>query len=167
MPQLINRVPPGLLSLLDIKALGQNPSVLSDLVQPTIDLSSFYYRIFSSMITDFTAVPAAVGFQPVTAFDAGPGEILICAGLGCIADSALAAGTTVRWTPVIADQATGRVLSQVAPEASGTAGEQPYTGTDEIVALGPGTRLGVMIESLTLGTGPRARISARVLRLRV
>lgn len=167
MPSLINRVPPGLLSLLDIKALGENPSTLADVVQPTIDLLDFYFRIYSSLVTDFTAVPAAVGFQPVTAFDTGPGEIVICAGLGCIADSTLAAGTTVRWTPVIADQATGRVLSQVAPETSGQATEQPYTGTDAVVALGPGTRLGVMISQLTLGTGPRARISARILRLRV
>lgn len=167
MPSLINRVPPGLLSLLDIKALGQNPSFLTDSVQPTIDLSDFYARIYSSLVTDFTAIPGAVGFQAVTAFDTAPGEIIVVAGLCCIADSALAAGTSVRWTPVIADQATGRVLSQIAPETSGIAGEQPCTGTDQIVTLGPGTRLGVMISALTLGTGPRARISAKVLRLRV
>lgn len=167
MPSLINRVPPGLLSLLDIKALGQNPSLLTDSVQPTIDLSEFYARIYSSLVTDLTVVPGTVGFQPVTAFDTAPGEMVVLAGLGCLADSPLAAGTSVRCTPVIADQATGRVLSQIAPETSGTAGEQPYTGTDQLVTLGPGTRLGVMISALTLGTGPRLRISARVLRLRV
>ena len=167
MPSLINRVPPGLLSLLDIKALGQNPSVLADVVTPTLELLQFYLRIYSQTVTDFTNVPAGVGFLPVTAFDSTPGEIVICAGIGVIADSVLAAGTTVKWTPVVATADTGRVISAVAAETSGTAGEQPCTGTDEVVILGPSTRLGVMVSQLVLGTGPRARITARVLRLRV
>lgn len=42
MPSRINKVPDGLLDLLDLKALGQNPSVFPDTVQPSIDLFPFY-----------------------------------------------------------------------------------------------------------------------------
>lgn len=167
MPSLINRVPPGLLSLLDIKALGQNPSLLSDTVQPTLDVLNFYARSYGQLVTDFSNIPAAVGFLPVTAFDAGPGEIVICAGVCIIADATLAAGTTVRWRGVVADAATGRLVSTVGERVNAAAGEQLSSGTDELVIVPTGNRLGVMVEQLTLGTGPRARISARIIRLLV
>jgi hypothetical protein len=162
---LINRVPPGLLSLLDIKALGQNPSELSGVVAPTLDMLDFYLRSYSSLVTDFTAVINAIGFFPVTAFDTQPGEIVVLSGLGVIADSTLAAGTSVSWCPVIADGALGRIIAKIGEPASGTAGQQLTSGTNEIIILPPQTRIGVMVNTVTLGTAPRARFSARVLRL--
>jgi len=42
MPGPINRIPQGLLSLLDVKALGRNPSLLSDQVIGTLDLFPQY-----------------------------------------------------------------------------------------------------------------------------
>lgn len=42
MPSVINRVPPGLLSLLDIKAQGENPRFLGDQVTPTFDFWQLY-----------------------------------------------------------------------------------------------------------------------------
>ncbi len=42
MTQLINRVPRGLLGILDSKAAGQNPSLLLDEVQGGVDLTELY-----------------------------------------------------------------------------------------------------------------------------
>jgi len=42
MPSVINRVPPGLLSVLDIKAQGENPRFLGDQVTPTLDFWPLY-----------------------------------------------------------------------------------------------------------------------------
>ena len=47
MPQSLNRIPAGLLSLLQIKSLGRNPSALSDFVQPTLEMSESYFTTLS------------------------------------------------------------------------------------------------------------------------
>lgn len=165
MPALINRAPPGLLSLLDLKAMGENPSRLADTVSPTLDMLDFYLRAYSSLVTDFTGLLNATGFFPVTAFDTNPGEVVVLGGLGVIADSVLAAGTTIGLCPVMADAALGRVIAKVGEPVSATAAQQFTTGTNDIIILPPQTRLGVVVNNVTLGTAPRARFSARVIRL--
>jgi len=42
MAQLLNRIPSGLLSLFQIKSLGQNPDRLEDSVRGVVDLTQFY-----------------------------------------------------------------------------------------------------------------------------
>jgi len=41
-PGVLNRIPPALLSMLELKQRGANPDTLSDTVVPTIDLSHWY-----------------------------------------------------------------------------------------------------------------------------
>lgn len=165
MPALINRAPPGLLSLLDLKAMGENPSQLSNVVAPTLDMLEFYLRNYSSLVTDVTGTIGTTGFFPVTAFDTNPGEVVVLSGLGVIADSVLAAATAVTLRPIIADAAVGRVIATCGELVSASAGQSFSSGTYDITILPPQTRLGVMVTSVTLGTAPRARFSARVLRL--
>lgn len=43
MPQLLNRVPAGLLSLFQVKSLGENPAAFADAVAGTIDLQNYYF----------------------------------------------------------------------------------------------------------------------------
>ena len=42
MPQNLNRVPAGLLSLFQIKEQGQNPNLLDDNVTPALEMENFY-----------------------------------------------------------------------------------------------------------------------------
>lgn len=42
MPQALNRIPAGLLSLLQIKSTGRNPDLLADDMRPTLDMLNFY-----------------------------------------------------------------------------------------------------------------------------
>lgn len=44
MPSKVNRVPPGLLSYLDIKAQGRSPDTLPDTLQAVTDLTQFYLQ---------------------------------------------------------------------------------------------------------------------------
>lgn len=44
MPELLNRIPAGLLSLFQIKSLGENPSKFEDTVRPVVDLRKNYYQ---------------------------------------------------------------------------------------------------------------------------
>jgi len=43
MSQPLNRVPSGLLSLFQIKSLGENPNRFEDAVRPTLEMSNFYF----------------------------------------------------------------------------------------------------------------------------
>lgn len=42
MPSRINRVPPGLLSYLELKAQGRTPDTFPDVLQPVINLAEYY-----------------------------------------------------------------------------------------------------------------------------
>lgn len=67
MPSTINRVPPGLLSLLDIKAQGENPRFLSDVVGPVFQFRDLYElqktEARASAIVSVSATGFHVGIQ--------------------------------------------------------------------------------------------------------
>lgn len=67
MPQLIQRTPLGLLSLLDSKAGGVNPSALSDIVQPVFDIEPLYGLSSRGSATDQIAAGYGVGVNAVAA----------------------------------------------------------------------------------------------------
>lgn len=63
MPSIINRIPPGLLSMLDIKAQGENPKFLSDTVTPGMEFLPFYeLQKYEAQVSSIIAT-AAVGFS--------------------------------------------------------------------------------------------------------
>lgn len=61
MPTQINKVPNGLLSLLDLKQLGKNPGFLSDQVIPSIDVLAAYGSYDLRMLNDVGGASAPFG----------------------------------------------------------------------------------------------------------
>lgn len=86
----INRVPKGLLPLLDAKTLGRTPSESLDVLQPTLELGSFYATDIPYQIgVNFSLVVDAVGsYAPVTVPD---GKLWMVYNVGYVF-TALAAG---------------------------------------------------------------------------
>lgn len=58
-PPPINRLPVGLLSMLDIKSMGKNPNALSDVVQANVELNEFYINS-ASFISAYSDNPPLV-----------------------------------------------------------------------------------------------------------
>lgn len=166
MPSIINRVPPGLLSLLGIQSTGQNPSTLGDTVSPTLDLLPLYIQ--ANSISEGTS--AVISTQGVWQFNigAGPGEILIVNGLLQYAAGALAAGTTIAFTPIIISTAgTPFAVAPLGPNVRQTAGNSIASGSPDTFFIPPSHNLGLYCTELVLGTAPTVNCYARTLRLRV
>lgn len=167
MPSQINRVPPGLLSLLGIKALGQNPSVLNDTVQPTVDLIRWYLSIYSQLETSDVAV-GAVGIVISTTLRAGPGEMLILDGAASFTLNQLPATTEYRYQLAVAEIVTGRVCQMIGERsATGVATDLVSSGASDFVVMPPGYGLCVLTERYINAPAPTVRIASRVLRLTV
>lgn len=166
MPSLINRVPPGLLSLLGIKSLGQNPQFLPDTVQVTLAMERLYVSGFAAREVSSTGAFASPGFK-ATSLAPNPGELMVLDGICGYSLAALGAGTTLKFKIVIADNASGTPTAVLSETASGTAGEIPSCGSDRLVVVPAGSVLGIHVDQLVVGVNPNVRLEARVIRLAV
>jgi len=94
MPQLIQRAPLGLLSLLDSKAGGIAPNALSDLVQPTVELLPLYgLGVRRSVQTSVAAAGVVVGLNQLGGVGQVPsGETWHLLNLTGIVNNVIAAG---------------------------------------------------------------------------
>jgi hypothetical protein len=165
VPSTINRVPPGLLSLLGIQSTGINPSVLLDSVQPVFDLEQLYLQ--ASSISEGTSI--SLTSQGVFQFNigAGPGEVLVVNGCAMYATGALGAGTTIAFTPiVISTTATPFAVTIVGPNVRQTTGNSIVSGTDQTFFVPPNHNLGLYCTEWA-GIAPTVNCFARTLRLRV
>lgn len=168
MPSVVNRVPPGLLSLLAIKASGQNPSMLGDALVPTIDVTSLYLNGFGESASVLTAAVTANGFWGVTAFDAGPGELIVLTSCVAYVDANLGAGTSITYALVIADNTgVSAPYALLAPEVTGTVGGRPMTGSTQAWIIPPGYRVGAYATQGPYAIAPQIRIGGRFVRLTV
>jgi len=61
MPRPFNRLPRGLLGLLDAKVGGQNPQELTDELRPVLEMFPFYHAQFRDALSGQTAGNAVVG----------------------------------------------------------------------------------------------------------
>lgn len=167
MPQLINRIPPGLLSLLDLKTMGQNPVLLGDELLAQIDLTELYVGAVATTRQGTTNAFAAPGLYPTAtgySFVAQPGELLVIEKVCIIPTANLAVGVTQRARIAVADSAG--VMTYVSPAASGTAGERPAVAVDRNLVLGPGQTLQLWIEAAA-GAATAWILSGNVASLRV
>lgn len=161
MPQLINRIPPGLLSLLGIKGTGLNPVLLADELRPIIDTTEAYYAAVSQPYEDTTAALSTTGFAGGTISSPPPGEIWIFPSVIAKFSAALAAGTTYRVRIAVAQAGSGQLLHIGPDAASGTTGSQPVTSSAGPIYVRPGELLGVFVEAVTLGTAGGCVINGR------
>lgn len=68
-PGVLNRIPPALLSMLELKQRGANPDTLSDTVVPTIDLSHWYNADRPSSLVGSTDLLSAQVYANVLGFN--------------------------------------------------------------------------------------------------
>jgi len=150
MAQLIQRAPLGLLSLLDSKAGGIAPNVLTDTVAPTVELMPLYgLGTRQARSLTLAAAGVVVGFN-LTGSGNGiipPGECWHLINLTCVTANVIAAG--VDWATGYSN--TGSFFQMIgSPVATATA-ERGAAGGECDVWLPPGTQLGVWVERTAAG----------------
>lgn len=161
MPSLINRVPPGLLSLLGIKALGQNPQWLPDSLQPTLELLQLYTSANAQESTYLTPAIGAAGAFVSTTAGPGPGELWLVDRMSVYTNGGLPVGTTLTDVrPIYQNTATNALTFLNGTAASATVGEQLIIGGQQFV-LPVGCRLGAHVRSLALGTAQQLTVCVR------
>jgi hypothetical protein len=85
----IQRIPRGLLSLLDMKsAAGQTPAELAGFIQGTVDLEAYY---LSDQLTSLEATVAAAAVGSTATITVTDGEVWRIIGLSMSADAGIAA----------------------------------------------------------------------------
>jgi hypothetical protein len=161
MPSLVNKVPPGLLALLGIKAGGQNPSILPDTLTPTIELLELYV---SGNCTEVNANTSAITNPQLWNASAlpqpGAGEMFVVERMSIAAAGTLPAATTYRLQPIIYEP-TGVRHFPVGPAVTATVNERLLSGNDRWFIVPPGYRMGIAALAVTLGTATAFTISAR------
>ena len=148
----INRVPSGLLSLLDGQNLGDNPSELAQVIQPTLDLFHFFTasKGLSLELAQEVFVAATAGFKAV--LQVPMGELWIVEAFQS-SIQAVAPGNSY-WAPALA--VASNPAAAVIPLFSGggvTAPTQmPYVKQATLpneLFLPPGTQLGCYLWDTT------------------
>jgi hypothetical protein len=168
VPQPINRVPPGLLSLLDIKSLGVNPVQLADQMSPVIDLANLYIESISTTRSGVTATVNSTGAKsPATgfSFQPGAGEIFVLTKAAVAGSAQNPSATTYRIQACVYDNALGPVL-EVGNPVEGNAGDWVAASINRPLILTPGQGFGLFVADVTLGTAITFQISAQVAILR-
>lgn len=166
MPTQVNRVPPGLLSLLDIKSLGQNPSLLADEISPTLEMGDFYTNAIAQQELETTDPITGQGsFLCAGRFICQPGELLVVSSFTAIPTLALAAGNSLTYTPCVISIGLGRPIAQVGPTVSPAATQRAISGSVTPFIVTPGQTLGVYCTVWAAAANPTVTIFARVTRL--
>lgn len=161
----INSQPVGLLSLLGIKSLGQNPWVLSNEVASTVDLLQLYIAERAQIYGGATIAVNAVGPYSAPQLAPDPGKILLLSQIQARRSSAIAAATSYRVRLVVYDTQTGFHAACSPTFASGTAGEAPCLGWAGPIIVRPSQAVGLWCEQVTLGTAQTWDIRATGIQL--
>ena len=162
MPSLINAQPSGLLSILGINSVGQNPSILPDVVTPTVALDELYVQNTATVIAGSTSNIAAVGYYNALT-PSGQGEAFYVSTVAVIS-GALAAGTTYRLALAVMQTSTGNPV-WLGPESTITAGELVCMGTRGPLFVPNGYSLGLFASRVVLGTATFANFYAKAIRV--
>lgn len=169
-----NRYPLGLLGLLDAKVQGKTPSELADFTQATLDIERYLLEQAIEVLTDTTAVVAAVGrvFGAAGTLTVPQDQLWVVHQYAVRPQGAYAAGTTYRFAGMYeANRAVGTVSVGsfvVTDTIQGTAGERPTAGNSpESFIAGPGDRLGAWFSTVVLGTSIEHQLVAKFTRLSI
>jgi len=152
MPQLINRYPLGLLSLLDSKSGGYTPSGLLDVVQPTIDLTRFYIASDQSRASQVDQAVVGVGFQTAGSnVVVPPGEFWLVTNTTGESDT-LGAGQTFQVAVGARYTASGPFFMLTPLSNVATVGQVALAGPQiGTIVLPPGTIVGAYTTQLVAG----------------
>ena len=150
---LINRVPQGLLGLLDTKTLGKNPDDLSNTIVPTVDLKDLFL-VNSGLQQDIVtaaAVTSASLLTPVALVSVPAGELWFVLNVTAEVIVGLSPGADYRVVPILNGPGgfAGAQILQGNGEPTNTTiatGESvsiSYNGSPYLVAP-PGSEFGSM-----------------------
>lgn len=171
MPQQINRVPPGLLSLLGIKSVGQNPALLSELLQPTVELLDLYTEAAIESVTATVGNVNTTGswnfVTSGTRMRPNPGELWIVRRMTVVPTINLNAGTSYGYIAGVINSTNGGLHGVLGVHASGGPGTRPACGTEVPFIIGPASELTLWVESLTLGIANDFGCNAQITRLQI
>lgn len=149
MPQLIQRSPLGLLSLLDSKAGGIAPNVLTDTVTPTVELLNLYGIGKRNQVqASIVAAGVVVGFNSIGGFGIVPaGECWRMLNVTARVANVIAAG--LWWAPGYSSQ--GTQFNAVAQPVQTPTGRQGISGANLDLWVPPGTIFGVHVQDTAAG----------------
>jgi len=166
MQSLIQRVPSGSADLLGIRANGQNPNVLGELVQASLDMNKWYLTARWEDVTGQPSAIALVGLWGLLTWRPSPGELWVVDSVALTRATGLAAATSYRLRLCIADVQTGALKAMSPTVGTATVGEIPTVGWGDII-IKAGEQLAVWCEALTLGAAIQPTVAGRVARLAV
>ena len=158
----INRIPYGLLGLLGLKSLGQNPSTLLSQVSPVVPLLPFWIGGQTPNINNGSAGISASGFIGATAHTVPNGKVWFVIGHSAHASAVVGATVTFKAAAGSRQGAGAVVLPQWAAQVSVTL---PTTGgreaisaleglsTDAPLIAGPGCQFGAFADVAALAGG--------------
>lgn len=150
MPQLIQRAPLGLLSLLDSKAGGIAPNALSDLVQPTVELLPLYgLSVRRKVNLSIAAAGVVVGFNLVgSGLGIVPsGETWRLLNLTGVSNNVVAGG--MNWSVGYANPSSQ--FSMIGQQIANPTGIRSAAGGECDRWLEPGSYLGIWVASPAAG----------------
>jgi hypothetical protein len=155
--------------MLGIKATGQNPHVLPDSVQSTLDLSMFYRNTEAAHAGGITNAVNATGVFGTSPLWPQPGELWVVNSFAIIATANLLAATSIRFRACIYEIVDNDVTWVSPTFASGAVGELPALGGafDGPLLVPAGYGLAAWVEQIAVGTAPTLRISGRIAKLKV
>lgn len=174
MSNEINRVPPGIMSLLDMKARGQLPRFLADVVAPTFDFSLWYTNaVREPRVGQAGPINAAGSWLDVSAPQqtlVPQDEIWFVHRVTCRPTAAFnGAGGAIVYAPLLRIGQNGRIykMGNSAPFVWGNTDRPAVSASEPFLMLG-GDQLGVFAERYTaFAVNPDIIIEALVTRLRV
>jgi len=147
----INKLPFGLLGFLGLKNGGQNPSDLSNILSPVIDLADLYYGT-NKQLFRVQANVTAIGFNALATVPND--EVWYVIGAACNSNAVLGAGVSLRGAMAYAaiDGAAFNVVP-LGEYASMTVGEVWYSAAvlGRPLVLAPGSQLGVYCTFIAAG----------------
>lgn len=149
----INRIPPGLLALLDAQSSGVNPVALHEELTGNVDLTDLYLAANSQLRTSTTGAAAAVGrVDPSIAyfFRANPGELIVLSFVVAQPTVPLAAGISCKFRVCVFDYTLGNNV-WAGQQAVGLTGEQPCASADRVLVVPPGFGVGVQVDQIAGG----------------
>lgn len=150
----INRVPQGLLGLLDLKAQGENPAQLNPFVQATLELRDLYAFQTRATLSSAVAV-AGLGQVVAPALTVPQGEMWIMYSLGVVMSAPpIAAGATLCLSLGVSPADLGGRFVGLAQQARvGVAGEDIAVPWQGVYILGPGDAPAAWVTTFTGAPG--------------
>ena len=172
--QLVNRVPPGLLSLLGIKSLGQAPALLSDTIAPTIELLGAYLQANGGFQRLQTGPIAGHGLFPATATPGTgvvpPGRLWACSNITVTSDVPMPAATTFidvqacYFTSPVADLSQTFGV-QMTPASATAVNERVMASVDGVILIPPNATMSVHVRGGVVGTSVNFNVLMRYIEL--